>query len=257
MGEQLCYTDAYIRSVEARVVSVDGGEGSGGPLVVLDTTPFYPGGGGQPADRGTLLRVDDGRTWIVASARKAGGEIVHELELEPEAEGAAQPPAVGEHVTAEVDWARRHALMRTHTALHTLCGVVWRDYGALVTGGNMEPGAGRMDFEFERMSGDLVDEIEAKVNTELAMARDVRVDVLPRARAFEIPDLIRTKVNLLPAGIEEVRTIEIVGLDLQADGGTHVANTSEVGSIRVTGYESKGRINKRIRIELVDPNAIA
>jgi len=255
VGEQLCYTDAYIRSVEARVVSVDGGEGSGGPLVVLDTTPFYPGGGGQPADRGTLLRVDDGRTWIVASARKAGGEIVHELE--PEVEGAAQPPAVGEHVTAEVDWARRHALMRTHTALHTLCGVVWRDYGALVTGGNMEPGAGRMDFEFERMSGDLVDEIEAKVNTELAMARDVRVDVLPRARAFEIPDLIRTKVNLLPAGIEEVRTIEIVGLDLQADGGTHVANTSEVGSIRVTGYESKGRINKRIRIELVDPNATA
>ena len=255
MGEQLCYTDAYIRSVEARVVSVDGGEGSGGPLVVLDTTPFYPGGGGQPADRGTLLRVDDGRTWIVASARKAGGEIVHELE--PEVEGAAEPPAVGEHVTAEVDWARRHALMRTHTALHTLCGVVWRDYGALVTGGNMEPGAGRMDFEFERMSGDLVDEIEAKVNTELAMARDVRVDVLPRATAFEIPDLIRTKVNLLPAGIEEIRTIEIVGLDLQADGGTHVANTSEVGSIRVTGYESKGRINKRIRIELVDPNAIA
>jgi misacylated tRNA(Ala) deacylase len=255
VGEQLCYTDAYIRSVEARVVSVDRGEGSSGPLVVLDTTPFYPGGGGQPADRGTLLRVDDGRTWIVASARKAGGEIVHELELE--VEGAAQPPAVGEHVTAEVDWARRHALMRTHTALHTLCGVVWRDYGALVTGGNMEPGAGRMDFEFERMSGDLVDEIEAKVNTELAMARDVRVDVLPRATAFEIPDLIRTKVNLLPAGIEEVRTIEIVGLDLQADGGTHVANTSEVGSIRVTGYESKGRINKRIRIELVDPNAIA
>ena len=255
MGEQLCYTDAYIRSVEARVVSVDGGEGSGGPLVVLDTTPFYPGGGGQPADRGTLLRVDDGRTWIVASARKAGGEIVHELE--PEVEGAAQPPAVGEHVTAEVDWARRHALMRTHTALHTLCGVVWRDYGALVTGGNMEPGAGRMDFEFERMSGDLVDEIEAKVNTELAMARDVRVDVLPRATAFEIPDLIRTKVNLLPPGIEEIRTIEIVGLDLQADGGTHVANTSEVGSIRVTGDESKGRINKRIRIELVDPNAIA
>ena len=255
MGEQLCYTDAYIRSVEARVVSVDGGEGGGGPLVVLDTTPFYPGGGGQPADRGTLLRVDDGRTWIVASARKAGGEIAHELE--PEVEGAAEPPAVGEHVTAEVDWARRHALMRTHTALHTLCGVVWRDYGALVTGGNMEPGAGRMDFEFERMSGDLVDEIEAKVNTELAMARDVRVDVLPRATAFEIPDLIRTKVNLLPPGIEEIRTIEIVGLDLQADGGTHVANTSEVGSIRVTGYESKGRINKRIRIELVDPNAIA
>jgi misacylated tRNA(Ala) deacylase len=253
MGEQLCYTDAYIRSVDARVVSVEAGAGDAGPLVVLDTTQFYPGGGGQPADRGTLLRADNGRTWIVAAARKAGGEIVHELE--PEAGIGA--PSVGERVTAEVDWARRHALMRTHTALHALCGVVWRDYGALVTGGNMEPGAGRMDFEFERMSGDLVDEIEARVNTELALARDVRVDFLPRATAFEIPDLIRTKINLLPAGIQEIRTIEIVGLDMQADGGTHVANTREVGGIRVTGYESKGRINKRIRIELVEPDATA
>jgi misacylated tRNA(Ala) deacylase len=142
--------------------------------------------------------------------------------------------------------------MRTHTGLHALCGVVWRDYEALVTGGNMEPGAGRMDFEFERMSGDLVDEIEAKVNEELAAARDVRVDVLRREEAFQIPDLIRTKVNLLPPGIDQIRTIEIVGLDLQADGGTHVANTREVGRIRVTGYESKGRINKRIRIALED-----
>jgi misacylated tRNA(Ala) deacylase len=256
MGEQLCYTDAYIRSVEARVVSVQAGDGDAGPLVVLDTTQFYPGGGGQPADRGTLLRADDGRTWIVALARRAGGEIVHELELEAGTDMVA-PPAVGERVTAEVDWARRHALMRTHTALHALCGVVWRDYGALVTGGNMEPGAGRMDFEFERMGGDLVDEIEAKVNTELALERDVRVDFLSRATAFEIPDLIRTKINRLPAGIEEIRTIEIVGLDLQADGGTHVANTREVGGIRVTGYESKGRINKRIRIELVEPDATA
>jgi len=253
VGEQLCYTDAYLRSVEARVVSVAAGEGDAGPLVTLDTTQFYPGGGGQPADRGTLLRTGDGRTWIVASARKAGGEIVHELELE----AGAAPPAVDDRVTAEVDWTRRHALMRTHTALHALCGVVWRDYGALVTGGNMEPGAGRMDFEFERMGGELVDEIEAKVNTELALARDVRVNVLARATAFEIPDLIRTKINLLPAGIEQIRTIEIVGLDLQADGGTHVANTREVGGIRVTGYESKGRINKRIRIELVDPVATA
>jgi misacylated tRNA(Ala) deacylase len=251
VGEQLCYTDAYIRSVEATVASVDAGSGSAGPLVVLDTTPFYPGGGGQPADRGTLFRTGDGRSWTVASARKAGREIGHELELD----AGVPPPAVGERVTAEVDWDRRHALMRTHTALHTLCGVVWRDYGALVTGGNMEPGAGRMDFEFERMSGDLVDEIEAKVNTELSVARDVRVAVLPRAVAFEIPDLIRTKINLLPAGIEQIRTIEIVGLDLQADGGTHVANTREVGGIRVTGYESKGRINKRIRIELTEPAA--
>jgi misacylated tRNA(Ala) deacylase len=165
---------------------------------------------------------------------------------------ATEPPAVGSAVRASIDWDRRHLLMRTHTALHALCGVVWRDYRAQVTGGNMEPGSGRMDFEFERMSGELVGEIEARVNAEIAAEREVRVNVLPRDEAFEIPDLIRTKVNLLPPGIEEIRTIEIVGLDLQADGGTHVANTAEVGGIRVTGYESKGRINKRIRLELTD-----
>jgi misacylated tRNA(Ala) deacylase len=177
-----------------------------------------------------------------------GGEIVHELEAPEDGE----LPRGGDRVAVDVEWSRRYALMRTHTALHTLCGVVWRDYGALVTGGNMEPGAGRMDFEFERMSGELVGEIEAKVNDELRSAHEVRVNVLPRDEAFAIPDLIRTKINLLPPGIEEIRTIEIVGLDLQADGGTHVANTREVGGIHVTGYESKGRINKRIRIELTD-----
>ncbi len=243
MNLQLCYTDAYARRVEARVVAVEAGDG-GGPLVVLDQTVFYPGGGGQPSDRGLLLRATDGRSWTVRGARKAAGEIVHELEPDGE------PPHVGDRLDVDLDWARRLALMRTHTALHALCGVVWRDYGALVTGGNMEPGAGRMDFEFERMGGGLVDEIEAKVNAELAAGRDVRVNVLPRDEAFQIPDLIRTKVNLLPTGIDEIRTIEIVGLDLQADGGTHVANTREVGGIRVTGYESKGRINKRIRIAL-------
>jgi misacylated tRNA(Ala) deacylase len=244
--EQLCYTDAYARRVDGRVVSVD--ESGDAPLVVLDRTVFYPGGGGQPSDRGLVLRATDGRSWTVRAARKASGEIVHELEP---ADGA--PPERGDVLTVDLDWVRRFALMRTHTALHALCGVVWRDYGALVTGGNMEPGGGRMDFEFERMSGELVDEIEAKVNAELAARREVRVNVLPRDEAFAIPDLIRTKINLLPPGIEEIRTIEIVGLDLQADGGTHVGNTAEVGGIRVTGYESKGRINKRIRLELVDP----
>jgi misacylated tRNA(Ala) deacylase len=246
-GEQLCYTDAYARSAQARVVAVETGDTI---TLVLDRTVFYPGGGGQPSDRGLVVRAADGRTWTVRAARKVGGEIVHELEP-----GADDPPAVGDDVQVDLEWARRLALMRTHTALHALCGVVWRDYGALVTGGNMEPGSGRMDFEFERMSGDLVDATEATVNAELAAARDVRVAVLPRAEAFAIPDLIRTKINLLPEGIEQIRTIEIVGLDLQADGGTHVANTREVGGIRVTGYESKGRINKRIRIELVDPIA--
>ena len=244
---QLCYSDAYTRGVEARVVAVEDAEA---PLVVLDSTVFYPGGGGQPSDRGTMLRAEDGRVWTIQAARKSAGEIVHELEL------GVEPPRIGDRLRIDLDWARRHALMRTHTALHALCGVVWRDYGALVTGGNMEPGAGRMDFEFERMSGDLVDEIEAKVNMELLAARDVRVNVLPRDEAFAIPDLIRTKINLLPEGISEIRTIEIVGLDLQADGGTHVANTREVGQIQVTGYESKGRINKRIRMVLVDPGSV-
>ncbi len=257
MSDNVCYVDAYARTIEARLRAVEPPAAEGkGALVLLDRTVFYPGGGGQPADRGTL-RTSDGRTWQVVAARRQGDEIWHELEA------GIDPPALGEAggrgavtvFTAGLDWERRHRLMRTHTALHALCGVVWRDYGALVTGGNMEPGAGRMDFEFERMSGELVGAIESAVNEELLRARDVRVSVLPREEAFAIPDLIRTKINLLPEGIQEIRTIEIVGLDLQADGGTHVANTREVGTIRVTGYESKGRINKRIRMELVAPNS--
>jgi len=247
--DEVCYRDAYARVLEARVLDVSDADGK--TLVVLDATTFYPGGGGQPSDRGVILRTADGRSWTVAAARKVGGEIVHELALPDDGE----LPKTGDLVQINLEWARRYALMRTHTALHALCGVVWRDYGALVTGGNMEPGAGRMDFEFERMSGDLVGEIEARVNVELRTGRDIRVNVLPRDEAFAIPDLIRTKINLLPPGIETIRTVEIVGLDLQADGGTHVANTREVGGIRVTGYESKGRINKRIRLELVEPEA--
>jgi len=140
--------------------------------------------------------------------------------------------------------------MRTHTAMHILCGVIWRDYGASVTGGDMEPLQGRMDFEFETMQKDLVQEIEDKINQEVAAARPVRVAILPREEAFQIPDLIRTKINLLPEGIREVRTVEIEGLDLQADGGTHVRNTAEVGRLRVTDYKSKGKINKRIYVEV-------
>ena len=245
--DEVCYRDAYARSAQARVLEVTLADGP--PLVVLDTTLFYPGGGGQPSDRGLILRAEAGRSWPVRAARRFGGEIVHELEAPDD----GVLPIAGDRVRVDVEWARRYALMRTHTALHALCGVVWRDHGALVTGGNMEPGAGRMDFEFETMSGDLVGEIEATVNEELRRGRDVRVNVLPREEAFAIPDLIRTKINLLPEGIEQIRTVEIVGLDLQADGGTHVANTSEVGGIRVTGYESKGRLNKRIRLELTAP----
>ena len=234
MSDNICYRDAYLRDVSANVLETDAG------AVRLDRTVFYPGGGGQPADHGWL--VPDGSRLAVTGATKRGDEIWHMVE--------GSPPAVGASVSAEVDWDRRHALMRTHSALHVLCGVIWRDHQASVTGGNMEPLSGRMDFEFETMHADLVASIERRVNEEIAADREIRVKVLARDEAFAIPDLIRTKINLLPEGISEVRTIEIVGLDLQADGGTHVARTSEIGRVRVTGYESKGRINKRIRIVL-------
>ncbi len=236
MTEPLFHTDSYLREFSATVTAADAAQGA----VCLDRTAFYPGGGGQPCDLGALLV--GGRSLRVTGVKRQGAEIWHVVE--------GPLPDVGAQVIGRLDWERRYRLMRTHTALHVLCGVVWRDYGALVTGGNMEPLKGRMDFEFESLRQELVAEIEARVNAEVRQAREVRVKVLPRAEAFQIPDLIRTKINLLPEGISEVRTVEIVGLDLQADGGTHVANTREVGSVRVVNYQSKGRINKRIYIEL-------
>ena len=246
--DAICYRDAYARAVEATIMGTEPAAG-GAVLVTLDGTVFYPGGGGQPADSGRLVPDDGGPGWVVRGARKSGDDIVHEVVV---AEGEALPQ-IGQHVSAELDWDRRYLLMRTHTALHALCGIVWRDHGAQVTGGNMEPGKGRMDFEFETLDAALAGSIETAVNAELAVARPIHVRFLPRDEAFAIPDLVRTKVNLLPEGITEIRIVDILGLDVQADGGTHVANTREVGSIRVTGYESKGRINKRIRMELVDP----
>ena len=241
MSENICYLDAYARETEAVVVEIDPDANE----VLLDRTVFYPGGGGQPADKGDLVGSSGG-SWRLVAAKKRGDEIWHTVEA------GSELPAVDTGVTARIDWERRHRLMRTHSALHVLCGVVWRDHGASVTGGNMEPLSGRMDFEFETMSGELVGEIEARVNEEIDADREIRVAILPREEAFAIPDLVRTKINLLPEGITEVRTIEIVGLDLQADGGTHVARTSEIGRVKVAGYESKGRINKRIRIEVTD-----
>ena len=241
MSENICYIDAYARETDAVVVEADPETHA----VLLDRSVFYPGGGGQPADIGDLIG-DAGGSWRVTGAKKRGDDIWHALDA------ADALPAPDTRVTARIDWIRRHRLMRTHSALHVLCGVVFRDHGASVTGGNMEPLAGRMDFEFETKSGELVGEIEHRVNEEIAADREIRVAILPREEAFAIPDLIRTKINLLPQGITEVRTIEIVGLDLQADGGTHVAHTAEIGHVRVTGYESKGRINKRIRIEVTD-----
>ncbi|HXF64610.1 MAG TPA: alanyl-tRNA editing protein [Caldilineaceae bacterium] len=242
MTELLYYQDAYCRSFEATVTAViNDGEAT---RVALDRTAFYPGGGGQPNDEGWLNF--NGQRCRVVKAGKEGSVIWHTLEME------VPGLLVGDAVEGELDWQRRYLLMRTHTALHILCGVVWRDYGASVTGGNMDPGKGRMDFEFASLTRDLISEIEAKCNVEVAANRAIRTQILPRAEAFRIPDLIRTKINLLPEGIQEVRTVEIVGLDLQADGGTHVAATGEVGRIRVVDYKSKGAINKRVYIELDD-----
>lgn len=235
MTELLYLSDGYLREFEATVTEV---EGDG---VVLDRTAFYPRGGGQPSDTG-VLRDQEGREYVVRKVQKVKGQVLHKLE--------GEPPPEGREVQGAIDWDRRHKLMRTHTALHILCGVIWRDYGASVTGGNMEPLKARMDFELERMSAEFSAEVEAKINEEVAAARPVQTRILAREEAFQIPDLIRTKINLLPEGIREVRVVDIEGLDLQADGGTHVANTNEVGRIRVTGHESKGRINKRLRIEL-------
>jgi misacylated tRNA(Ala) deacylase len=237
MSELIYLEDVYQKEFTAVVEAHAADNG-----LILDRTAFYPGGGGQPCDFGTLAAGD--LTWPVTRVKRVAGKPVHYL--------SGEIPAVGTPVKGHLDWDRRYKLMRTHTAMHILCGVIWRDYGAPVTGGNMEPLKGRMDFEFETMRQELVTAIEAAVNVEVEADRLVKAAIHPREEAFQIPDLIRTKINLLPEGISEVRTIELVGLDLQADGGTHVAKTSEVGLIRVTNYKSKGRINKRIYVELLN-----
>jgi misacylated tRNA(Ala) deacylase len=224
--------DAYLRDVTACVTAV---EGNG---ITLDRTVFYPTGGGQPHDTGTL---GDAR---VVDVRKEGEEVWHVLE------GPA--PDVGRTVAGQLDWDRRHALMRTHTALHVLCGVIWHEWGKAVTGGNMEPLSARMDFEFDPLPQGFGSIVEARVNEELAAARPIEVRFLPREVALADDDLIRTKVNLVPTSVTELRIIDIVGLDKQADGGTHVRNTRDVGRIRVAKTESKGKANKRIRIEVLD-----
>jgi misacylated tRNA(Ala) deacylase len=233
--DALYSTDAYARSCPATVVIVEDG-------VVLDRTVFYPRGGGQPGDTGSIA-WDSSRAAVTDTVRR-GGDVVHVIE------GAS--PAVGQEVTAEIDWARRHLLMRTHTALHALSGIVFRDHGAKVTGGNMEPGVARMDFELDSISGEFGRRVEDTLNAELGRDLPVRVAFLPRAEAFADPDLIRTKVNLIPEGVDPIRVIEIEGLDKQADGGTHVRSTAEVGRVRVAKTESKGKGFKRMRIELLD-----
>jgi len=238
MTHLLYQLDSYLKNFDAKIIDADDSENT----LTLDRTAFYPGGGGQPADKGKLIIRDI--SYEVRRSRKVGTHILHFVDQN------SSLPRVGDIVQGQIDWDYRYQLMRTHTAMHILCGVIFRDYGASVTGGDMNPLKGRMDFEFETMHKDLVNEIERSVNLEVTNALPVQVKILPRLDAFQIPDLIRTKINLLPEGIQEVRVVEIVGLDLQADGGTHVKNTEEVGSIRISDYKSKGRINKRIYVEL-------
>jgi misacylated tRNA(Ala) deacylase len=239
MGTELFATDAYLRSFDAAVVAVDRDAGR----VALAQTAFYPGGGGQPHDLGTL--TTDAGPLAVTRVKREQGRIWHWID-------APELPGPGSEVHGELDWARRHLLMRTHTALHVLCGVVWAEFGIPVTGGNMEPGSGRLDFPLESISVELGRRLESRINDELAAARQVVVEFLGRDAADADPALIRTAANLIPREIDPLRVIDIVGLDKQADGGTHVASTAEVGAVRVTGTESKGRGNKRVRIEVVD-----
>lgn len=238
MTSYLFYEDAYIKEFNAEVVDID----TELKAIVLDRTAFYPGGGGQPCDTGKI--IISGTAFTVYSVKKHNGVIYHSIE--------GQLPKAGESIKGRIDWERRYALMRTHSAMHVLCGVVWRDYGAQVTGGNMEPLKARMDFEFKNFSLDLVHEIETKVNEEINRGREISSRILPREEAEKIPDLIRTKINLLPPSLAEIRIVEIAGLDIQADGGTHVANTREIGTFRITGHKSKGKINKRLKVEILD-----
>jgi misacylated tRNA(Ala) deacylase len=228
--------DAYVREGLATVLAVDGDR------VALDRTLFYATGGGQPHDTGQLAWGHE--STVVVDVRKDGALVWLTVD--------GPVPPVGTEVRTEVDWDRRHALMRTHTALHVLCGVIWNEWGTAVTGGNMEPLSARMDFEFDPLPDGFGAKVEELVNIELAADRPIEVSFLPRETAVEDEDLIRTKVNMIPESVKEIRVVDIVGLDKQADGGTHVHTTSEVGRIRVTKTESKGKGNKRIRIEIVD-----
>jgi misacylated tRNA(Ala) deacylase len=232
--ELLYLRDAYLTEFDATVIEVRDG------AVALDRTAFYPTGGGQPHDTGTLGDAP------VIDVRKDADGVWHVL-----AEGAVVP-AVGSAVHGQVDWARRHALMRTHTALHVLCGVIWNEWRVPVTGGNMEPLGARMDFEFDPLPDGFGPRVEQLVNDALAADHPIAVTFLPRSTAVEDADLIRTKVNMIPEAVSEIRVVDIVGLDKQADGGTHVHSTAEVGRIRVVKLENKGKGNKRVRLEIID-----
>lgn len=235
--DRIYLRDAQIRAFSAVVVDVDP-EGR----VALDTSAFYPTGGGQPHDTGTISW--DGRTAEVTDVTGRGPLVWHSID--------APLPAVGTAVSCELNWERRHQLMRTHTALHILCGVIWNEWGKPVTGGNMEPLVARMDFEFDPLPDGFADRVTDLVNAEISADRLIEVSFLPRETAVLDQDLIRTKVNLIPETVTEIRVLNIVGLDKQADGGTHVLTTGEVGRFEVVKTQSKGKGNKRLRIRLHD-----
>lgn len=243
MTRLLFQTDSYLRAFDATVTATD----DEARTVSLDQTAMYPGGGGQPHDLGTLKAGD--QTWPVDKVEKGESDVLHTLG------GTAPLPAVGSTVHGELDWERRYRLMRTHTAMHVLCGTIWREFGAQVTGGQMYLDRARMDFELEDLNPERVRQIEEHANAAIAAGAPITVRILPRAEAFAIPDLIRTKINLLPEGITEVRVVSVGELDTQADGGTHVHDAREVGGIRVIGTRSKGKINKRLEIALVDDDS--
>ncbi len=242
MTERLYATQQYLRETAATVVDVD----RDASLVLLDRTVVYPGGGGQPPDTG-VLRLGTGASedvLTVLDARSDARGVWHRVE-------GGLPP-IGTSVEVAIDWERRHRLMRTHTAMHALCGIVWDRFASPVTGGNMEPGQGRLDFELPDWDPEDRGPLEDALNDALARALPVEIAFLPRAEADADPSLIRTKVSLLPASLTEVRVVDIVGLDRQADGGTHVATTAEVGRVRISKVESKGKGFRRIRIDLQD-----
>lgn len=239
MTDQLFSTDAYLRETDATVVDVRPGD----DRVLLDRTVFYPGGGGQPPDHGELIAPGQ-RFPVVGLQREGRDHIWHELE--------GSVPSLGDPVRAVIDWDRRHLLMRTHTAMHALCGVIWNRYEAPVTGSGMEPGRGRLDFELPDWSREDLPDIEEELNEWLGRDLEVEIDFVPREELERRPDLIRTRISLLPAWVEVVRVVDIVGLDRQADGGTHVASTGEVGPVEITGVESKGRGFRRFRLVLPD-----
>jgi len=247
MTELLFLNDAYQRTCEATVKAVEAAEGGSSEgaraSVVLDRTIFYYTGGGQPHDTGTISV--GGLSFPVTEVRRRDGAIWHTVDV-----GDSTPPAVGDVVGCELDWNRRHDLMRTHTALHILCGVIWNEWGKSVTGGNMDRLSARMDFEFDPLPEGFADRVTELVNAEIAADRPIEVSFLPRGQAVQDEELIRTKVNMIPESVQEIRVIDIVGLDKQADGGTHVRSTAETGTFAITRTESKGKGNKRVRIAL-------